>query len=793
MVNIRWKVTTLIAALFAVLGLTAIFVAKGVLMPSFAALERAEADVAMRRVQFALEGTFTQLAVSAENWGDWTDAWRFLQDHNQTFITEQLTAADLKQVNINTLIFSDLSGHFLASATLDLQTNRPLDLDFASHPALPPGFPWRAHLRDGRAVHGFLQTNRGILMLAAAPVLDGFGQGPPRGMVIMGRLVSTRQIEQIGAQVQASVSLLPPSVSHGPNRLVETDQVVHVYHAFDDVYGRPILTLRVDVPREITRRGYAAVHYAAAYLIAAAIMVVLLQVIALNRTVLNPLARVTRHAVAIGEGADPTARLDFKGKDEIGVLAREFDRMVGRVVRLAYHDALTGLPNREQAHRRLRSALAAAQQHGRLVALMYIDIDNFKRINDTLGHSIGDEVLVTAAERLRQTLRSGEGRTADALSIERSGDLSRLGGDEFMVVLPEIDSSADAGRVAERLIAALQEPMLLSKHFIVITPSIGIAVAPTDGADAGSLLRHADLAMYFCKRRAPGKYAFFDASMNAGALQRYTIESKLRGALERGELSLHYQPQLNISTGEVTGMEALLRWTHPELGAVPPAEFIPVAESTGLIVPIGEWVLRTACQQAKKWHDEGLAIPRLAVNVAPQQFAMHDFADRVAAILAETGLTSTLLELEITESMIVLEEARAARLLEELHAIGVSIAIDDFGTGYSNFQRLQHAAIDRLKIDRCFIRDLGNDTGDRAIAVGILSMARALKLEVIAEGVESFAQFRFLQDHQCAECQGFLLSRALPAGEARLLLEQARQKFEGSPTQRLRHLSRAEV
>jgi len=257
-------------------------------------------------------------------------------------------------------------------------------------------------------------------------------------------------------------------------------------------------------------------------------------------------------------------------------------------------------------------------------------------------------------------------------------------------------------------------------------------------------------------------------------------------------LSLHYQPQLNISSGEVTGMEALLRWTHPELGAVPPAEFIPVAEATGLIVPIGEWVLRTACQQAKKWHDEGLAIPRIAVNIAPQQFAMHDFADRVAAILVETGLTSTLLELEITESMIVLEEARAARLLEELHAIGVSIAIDDFGTGYSNFQRLQHVAIDRLKIDRCFIRDLGNDSGDRAIAAGILSMAQALKLEVIAEGVESLAQFRFLQDHQCAECQGFLLSRALPASEARLLLEQARQKFEGSPTQRLRQLSRAE-
>ena len=789
--KIRSKVATLIATLFAALGVTAIFVASYVLMPSFAALEHTEADVAMRRIQFALDRTFAQLELSAGSWGNWTDAWRFAQDHNQTFITEQITLAGLKQLNVSTLIFTDLNGRFIAGAALDLQTDRSLDLDLAARQTLPQDFPWRGNLEAGRPAHGFLQTNRGILLLAAGPVLDGFAHGPPRGMVIMGRVISPQEVAAIGAQAQAHVSMLPPSNSRGANRQVETERFIQVYHAYDDIYGHPILTLRVDVPREITQRGYAAVYYAFAYLMIAAVMIVVLLVILLNRTVLNPLARVTRHAVAIGEGADPTTRLDFKGTDEIAVLAREFDRMVEHVVRLAYSDSLTGLPNREQAHRHLRAALADSQP-GRLLALMYIDLDNFKRINDTLGHSIGDEVLITATERLRKALRSGGERSPDELSIARSGTLARLGGDEFMVVLTGIGSSDDAARVAERLIAALHEPMQLSRHTIVITPSIGIAIAPTDGTDAGLLLRHADLAMYFCKRRAPGTYAFFDASMNEGVLQRYTIESKLRGALERGELSLHYQPQINMRTGDVTGMEALLRWTHPELGSVPPAEFIPIAEATGLIVPIGEWVLRTACQQAKKWHDEGLASPRIAVNVAAPQFAMHNFAAQVATILTETGLTSTLLELEITESMLMLEEARAARVLGELHTIGVSIAIDDFGTGYSNFQRLRRMAIDRLKLDRSFIRDLGSDSGDRAIAAAILAMARALEVEVIAEGVESFAQFRFLQEHQCAHCQGFLLSRALPAGEARLLLERAREKFEGSPTQRLRRLSRAE-
>jgi diguanylate cyclase (GGDEF)-like protein len=420
---------------------------------------------------------------------------------------------------------------------------------------------------------------------------------------------------------------------------------------------------------------------------------------------------------------------------------------------------------------------------------MYVDLDNFKRINDTLGHAIGDEVLVNAAERLRRALRSGDGRASDAVAVDRPGDLGRLGGDEFMLVLPDIGSSENAAQVADRLIATLQEPMTLSKHTVVITPSIGIAMCPTDGTDADVLLRHGDLAMYFAKRRAPGTFAFFDASMNEGVLHRYTIEGKLRGALERGELTLHYQPQIDMQNGQVTGMEALLRWTNDELGVVPPSDFIPVAEATGLIIPIGEWVLRTACAQARQWHEDRLAIQRIAVNVANAQFSMHNFAAQVASILADTGLPSGMLELEITESMVMMDEQRATRMLEELHAIGVTVAIDDFGTGYSNFQRLHHLAIDRLKMDRSFVRDLGDDSDDRAIAAAIIAMAKALKVDVVAEGVETFAQFRFLQEHQCGQSQGFLLSRALPANEAGLLLQRAAEMAEGSPTQRVRVLT----
>ena len=308
-----------------------------------------------------------------------------------------------------------------------------------------------------------------------------------------------------------------------------------------------------------------------------------------------------------------------------------------RIVKLAYFDALTGLPNREQSRNRLIGAIEAAKQHGRTLAVLYLDLDNFKRVNDTLGHAVGDELLCLVAARLGNSLRQGNA-ASEAGEGARPGDLARLGGDEFMVMLPNLRSASDAGVVAERLIRDLREPMQLALNSLVVTPSVGIAICPQDGDDADTLLRNADLAMYFAKRKNPGTFAFYDVAMNAVALQRFTIEGQLRGALERNEFTLDYQPQFDVRTGGISGMEALLRWTNDELGAVPPTEFIPVAEETGLILAIGEWVLRTACQQAKAWQDEGLPIGRMAVNVSGRQFALVEFPSQVAAILQSTGL-----------------------------------------------------------------------------------------------------------------------------------------------------------
>jgi diguanylate cyclase (GGDEF)-like protein len=459
-----------------------------------------------------------------------------------------------------------------------------------------------------------------------------------------------------------------------------------------------------------------------------------------------------------------------------------------RIVKLAYFDALTGLANREQSRSRLSSALAAARESGRILAVLYLDLDNFKRVNDTLGHAAGDELLSVVAARLRHSLRSNEGSEADAESSPRSNHIGRLGGDEFIVLLPNVRSAADAAAVASRLIADLQAPMQLALHSLVITPSVGIALYPSDGADADTLLRNADLAMYCAKRKGPGMHAFFDAAMNDAALRRFTLEAELRGALERSEFTLHYQPQFDVSSGVVAGMEGLLRWTNDDLGAVTPAEFIPVAEETGLILPIGEWVLRTACRQAKTWLDEGLPFGRIAVNVSGQQFILRNFSATVASIIAETGLPPSMLELEITESVVMKDEAWAEVALRQLKALGVQLAIDDFGTGYSSFGRLRHFAVDRLKIDQSFMTSLLECSDDRAIAAGIIAMSRSLRINVTAEGVESLPQLLFLQEHDCHEAQGFLFSRALPAADAHKLLCRAADTVTGTRTQRLRSL-----
>jgi diguanylate cyclase (GGDEF)-like protein/PAS domain S-box-containing protein len=418
---------------------------------------------------------------------------------------------------------------------------------------------------------------------------------------------------------------------------------------------------------------------------------------------------------------------------------------------LAYHDALTELPHRALLQDRLTNALAGARRRNERIALLFLDLDRFKNINDTFGHGCGDGVLKEVACRLRTWAREQD-------------TVARLGGDEFLVMLNGVKDAASAAVAAERLLEAINCDFVIHGQTVGVGCSIGISMFPDHGLDGETLIRNADRALYSAKENGRGNVRFFTGEMNAQAVERLSLERNLRLALERDEFFLEYQPQAEIATGRVTGFEALLRWRQPEMGLVPPANFIPIAENSGLILPIGEWVLRTACAQGRRWLDEGLFAVPVAVKVSALQFRQEGFVSLIRSVLAETGLPPHLLELELTESLLFSNADVIPATMRELEEMGLKLAIDDFGTGYSSFTYLRQFRVSKLKIDRSFVRDLALDS-DAAITAAIISMARSLRLEVVAEGVEEEAQIQFLREHGCGQMQGYYFSRPLPVDE----------------------------
>ena len=424
----------------------------------------------------------------------------------------------------------------------------------------------------------------------------------------------------------------------------------------------------------------------------------------------------------------------------------------------AQHDWLTNLPNRTLLMDRIGQAIETSRRNGTRLAVQFLDLDGFKHINDSLGHAIGDKVLQSVAKRLLGCVRT-------------SDTVARMGGDEFVVVLSEVAHARDAGVKAKKILDALSAPHGLDQYSVSITASIGVTTYPNDGQDAEILVKNADLAMYRAKEKGPNNYQFFERGMNVRAMERQWIEASLRHALERDEFVLHYQPKINLKTGEITGVEALIRWQHPDRGLVLPLQFISVAEDCGLMLPIGRWVLRESCKQAQAWQDAGLRPIEMAVNVSSVEFRSEDFLEGVKTILKDTRLEPRYLELELTESVLMRHVEFTAPALQKLKAMGVRLAIDDFGTGYSSLSYLKQFPIDSLKVDQSFVREIAAETDDATIVNAVINMSRGLKHRVIAEGVETAEQVEFLQAHGCDEGQGYYFGRPVPAPEFAKLLE----------------------
>ena len=497
----------------------------------------------------------------------------------------------------------------------------------------------------------------------------------------------------------------------------------------------------------------------------------------------NPMAQAVRENQTVGLTAncvlirrdrsecaieDSAAPIHDRGGRVTGAVIVFHDVSAARAItqemaHLAQHDFLTDLPNRMLICDRIANAIALARRNGKRRAVLFLDLDGFKHINDSLGHPIGDQLLQSVAQRLRACVRN-------------SDTVSRQGGDEFVVLLSEIEHAEDAARSAEKMVQALAAPHNVAGKELHITGSIGISIYPDDGQDAETLIKCADTAMYHAKDKGRNNYQFFTDDMNVRAVERQFLEANLRRALERREFVLHYQPKIDIETEAITGVEALIRWRHPERGLIPPALFVPVAEDCGLIVPIGRWVLHEACRQAQAWIDAGLPPLPIAVNISATEFQGTDFLEGVRATLTQTRLNPRYLELELTESVLMQDAGTTAASLIALKALGVRLAIDDFGTGYSSLSYLRQFPIDTLKIDQSFVREITAGSRDDTIVGAIISMGKSLRQKVIAEGVETADQLAFLRRQHCGEGQGFHFSRPVSADDFAALLR-TRKEF----------------
>ncbi len=511
-----------------------------------------------------------------------------------------------------------------------------------------------------------------------------------------------------------------------------------------------------------------------------ALMVSLLLLSRLHRSITHPLLLLTERIQEIAQRRDYSVRVAYDSADETGVLAAGFNGMLAQIQsweaaleqellerkkaeekleRMAHYDNVTGLTNRHFFHQRFEYAVTGANSFGRRVAVLFIDLDNFKIVNDTLGHAAGDYLLKIVAERLTHCLRG-------------SDMVSRIGGDEFAVILENLAHREESETVAKKILAALEKMVPIDDNEIFIGASIGISLCPDDATHPSTLLRNADTAMYYAKSQGKNTFKSFQPDMEGQALKRLNLESALRRALERKEFLLYYQPQFSLISGKMVGVEALLRWERPDVGIVNPADFIPIAEETGMILPIGNWVLRTACHQAKTWQDAGRPL-RVAVNLSGRQFQQDTLVSTVLEIVRETRLDPSLLELEITESSLMDANQSTLDKLEQLREAGIFLSIDDFGTGYSSLSYLKRFPISTLKVDRSFVSELPNNPDDVAIATAIIAMARSLNLEVTAEGVETREQAEFLRGLGCESSQGFYFSHPLAAEKVMELLEQS--------------------
>lgn len=738
------------------------------------------------------------------DWAVWDNSYQFMIDKNPEYIKANLSEDTLNNLKINIMLFIDNKGNLVHGEGYDLQKKESVPIDEAL----------LKYIKD----HSLLQNNdvkyrksgivtlngKDLILLSICPILTSAGEGPINGYIVLGANFTEKKIADIGEELSSEIKLTFLKDFEYDRKFFDlkddkiqidavSDQKIIGRAFLDDIDGKHLLLLSIEKNRDINNIGEAGIKATLWLLLGLFFLFAIIITVILDRGILLRFQELSNDIRKIGEGKDLSVRLKRQNiDDELTDVSNEINGMLGVLERsqlflsksesalkkaieklqdevlehqktqeqikyIAYHDTLTGLPNRNLLNELLVHSITLAERNNKCMAVLFLDIDGFKMINDSKGHGMGDQILQEVAERLLKTLR-------------KSDVIARHGGDEFIVIIEELDNCSGVELIANKIVNCFQEPFHLENQDYFLTTSVGVAVYPADGQTPDMLIKNADIAMYKAKENGKNQYLFCTPVMKDVANETMELSTNLYRAIEKNELELYYQPQLSCHNNQIMGVEALIRWRHPVMGLISPAKFIPIAEKTGLILPIGEWVLRTACQQNKKWQEQGLPKIRMGVNLSLRQFHNNDLLNLVEAVLKETKLAPQYLELEITETIAMKEKSYIINTLNAFRQIGVSIAIDDFGTEYSSLSYLKHLPVDRLKVAMQFIRGIGIDHKDEALAKGIIVLAKSIGMNVIAEGVETKEQLEFLKNHNCDEIQGYYFFKPLAEAEMTKLL-----------------------
>ena len=738
------------------------------------------------------------------DWAVWDNSYQFMIDKNPDYIKANLSEDTLNNLKVNIMLFIDNKGNLVHGEGYDLQKKENVPIDEAL----------LKYIKD----HSLLQNNdvkyrksgivtlngKDLILLSICPILTSAGEGPINGYIVLGANFTEKKIADIGEELSSEIKLTFLKDFEYDRKFFDlkddkiqidavSDQKIIGRAFLDDIDGKHLLLLSIEKNRDINNIGEAGIKATLWLLLGLFFLFAIIITVILDRGILLRFQELSNDIRKIGEGKDLSVRLKRQNiDDELTDVSNEINGMLGALERsqlflsksesalkkaieklqdevlehektqeqikyIAYHDTLTGLPNRNLLNELLVHSITLAERNNKCMAVLFLDIDGFKMINDIKGHGMGDQILQEVAERLLKTLR-------------KSDVIARHGGDEFIVIIEELDNCSGVELIANKIINCFQEPFHLENQDYFLTTSVGVAVYPADGQTPDMLIKNADIAMYKAKENGKNQYLFCTPVMKDVANEMMELSTNLYRAIEKNELELYYQPQLSCHNNQIMGVEALIRWRHPVMGLISPAKFIPIAEKTGLILPIGEWVLRTACQQNKKWQEQGLPKIRMGVNLSLRQFHNNDLLNLVESVLKETKLAPQYLELEITETIAMKEKSYIINTLNAFRQIGVSIAIDDFGTEYSSLSYLKHLPVDRLKVAMQFIRGIGIDHKDEALAKGIIVLAKSIGMNVIAEGVETKEQLEFLKNHNCDEIQGYYFFKPLAEAEMTKLL-----------------------